>query len=110
MTELRQRQPREKDAAFLTFVRLRPCCACGWPPKSEAAHLRGAYPERGKRETGMGEKPDDKWSVPLCKGCHREDQYALHRTSERAFFEKEDINPFAVASDLYAEFQRERRR
>ena len=24
----------------------------------------------GKRESGKGEKPDDRWAVPLCAGCH----------------------------------------
>jgi hypothetical protein len=101
---LRQRQPRETDDAFLAFVRLQPCIACGAPPKSQAAHIRAACPERGKRETGHSEKSSDRWCVPLCAGCHLDGPEALHRVAERPFFARLGIDPFAVAAELYAKF------
>lgn len=103
MTELRQRQPRIADKPFLDFVRRQKCCVCGrWP--AEAAHVRMACPERGKRETGKGERPSDRWAVPLCSGCHREDRDAQHGGGERRFWERVGADPFAVAERLYAEF------
>lgn len=104
MTELRQRQPRVEDKAFLAFVRRRRCCGCGeWPPV-QAAHLRGACPERDKRQTGKGEKSSDRWTVPLCARCHLDAPDSLHRTSEETFFRRIGIDPFAMADALYAEF------
>ena len=105
MTELRQRQPRERDDKFLAFLRLQPCCVCSRPAPSEAAHIRMADPLRGKRETGKGEKPSDRYAVPLCgpiigaaKGCHREQ----HSMDEMAFWKMHEINPFVVADSYYA--------
>jgi hypothetical protein len=103
---LRQRQPRVENKAFLAFVREHPCCACGvWPP-SQAAHLRRACPERGKRHTGGGERPDDCWSVPLCAMCHLDGPLSVHRTSEERFFARFGLDPFQIAADLYDEFCR----
>jgi hypothetical protein len=103
MPELRQREPRVEDRAFLAFLRGQRCCACSAPPRVEAAHIRGACPARGKRETGQ-EKPSDRWAVPLCADCHRNGMYALHRTSERWFFDNAGIDPFAAAAAFYDEF------
>jgi hypothetical protein len=102
--EPRQREPRIEERTFLAFLRTQRCCACSAPPPVEAAHLRGACPARGKRETGAGEKPSDRWAVPLCADCHRNGTYALHRFSEAWFFDNAGIDPFAVAIKLHAEF------
>jgi hypothetical protein len=101
---LRQREPRVEERAFLAFLRGQRCCACSAPPRVEAAHLRGACPARGKRETGAGEKPSDRWAVPLCADCHRNGTYALHRVSEAWFFDNAGVDPFAAAVALHAEF------
>lgn len=102
---LRQREPRQEDKAFLAFVRTQPCCGCGqWPPV-QAAHLRRACPERGKRETGGGETASDRWAVPLCTRCHLDAPDSLHRTSEKGFFRRIGVDPFALAAALYAEFE-----
>lgn len=106
-SSLRQRQPREKNRAFLAFLRQQRCCACSAPPPVEAAHIRAPCPERSKRETGTGEKSSDRWAVPLCSDCHRNGMYALHRVSEGWFFDNAGIDPFQVAADLYAEFNGE---
>lgn len=105
---LRQRQPRIENAAFLAFVREHRCCACGRESHSQAAHIRMASIEYGKRETGLGEKPDDRWSVPLCVRCHLDDKHAQHHVGERKFWARLDINPFIVARNLYRRFQKRR--
>jgi len=101
---LRQRQPRVEDPDFLDFLRGRRCCSCGAPPRVQAAHLRAACPDRGKRETGMQEKPDDRWAVPLCSSCHLDGPQALHRVGEERFFSRLAIDPFGLAERLYGEF------
>jgi hypothetical protein len=50
----------------------------------------------------MGKKPPDRWAVPLCGDCHREDPIALHRVGEELFFHRLGINPLLVASQLRA--------
>lgn len=104
---LRQRQPRIKDAAFLKFVRQQPCVACGHHPPNHAAHIRMGSLAYDKRPTGAGEKPSDRWAVPLCARCHLGEQ---HRTGERMFWEAHRIDPFAVAKKLFAQFERIRKR
>jgi hypothetical protein len=106
MTELRQRQPRVEDKAFLAFVRRQPCCVCGAFPPVQAAHLRQACPERGKRATGLGERPDDRWVVGLCAPCHLDGPGALHKVGEEKFWCRAGIDPFEIAATLYAEFRR----
>lgn len=105
MTELRQRAPRVEDPDFLAFVRTQRCCRCGAPPKSQAMHIRGASAAHGKRETGKGEKPDDRWALPGCSSCHLDAPDALHRVGEGRFFAAAGIDAFAAAIDLYARFQ-----
>lgn len=104
-----QRQPRRRDERYLIFVRTQPCCVCWRPAPSDAAHIRMASTVYGKRSTGMAEKPDDKWAVPLCKptlvartpsaGCH----ILQHSMNESAFWRSRGINPFEIAKRLYAE-------
>lgn len=88
---------RIEDRKHLAFVRTLPCLATGaWGP-SEAAHLRGASPLHGKGTTGMGTKPDDRWTVPMCHSAHMRQ----HTMNEAAFWEGLGINPFSVASLIY---------
>ena len=74
MTELRQRELRERCEAYLAHIRTLPCLICG--RKSEAAHIRMACIEIGKDHTGGGRKPSDKWTLSLCRFHHLE-QHAL---------------------------------
>lgn len=95
-----QRQPRIKDPAYLAFIRKQPCCVCGKPAPSHAAHVRAGYPEAGWRATGMGEKPDDRRTLPLCAADHLDGPYAQHRTNERAWWEAQGIYPPGLAKRL----------
>lgn len=106
MIELRQRNPRKADVGFLNFVRGKPCCTCySSSSRSQAAHIRMACPECGKRDTGFGERPDDCWSVPLCRECHLDGPSALHKVGEKKFWKRIGLDPFEIAVKLYAEYQ-----
>lgn len=107
---LRQREPRVECPAFLAFVRRRQCCACGAPAPSQAAHVRFGNPAIGKRNSGIGEKPSDCWAVPLCADCHLDSPEAQHQIGERAFWARIGIDPFALATRLYAQFERRQNR
>lgn len=89
------------DQAFLANVRTLPCLKCGNDP-SEAAHVRFASAAFGKA-SALGRKPDDRFAVPLCAGCHRLDRDAQHNRSERLFWDALGINPLIVAERLYAQ-------
>ena len=92
MSELRQREPREKDKKHLDWIRQQPCCICG-RIDTEAAHIRTASLAHGKQHTGMAEKPSDKWTLPLCNYHHREQ----HGMNELAFWKAYNIDPFMLA-------------
>lgn len=94
-----QRQPRMVDVGYLKWLRLLPCCVCGGTP-SDAAHIRFAAKAFGKRYTGMAEKPDDKWAVPLCRKCHTEQ----HSLNEEVFWLRKSMNPLMRAMWLYKKY------
>jgi hypothetical protein len=94
---VRQRQPRIEDPAYLAHVRTLPCLICG-SPWTEAAHIRAASLPHGKRYTGKAEKPSDCWAVPLCSHHHREQ----HSTNELAWWVSYGLDPFVIAIELYA--------
>lgn len=94
---LAQRDPRQRDESFLAFVRKQPCCVCGKPAPSDAAHIRAANPMLGKRYCGKGEKPHDRFCTPLCREHHAQQ----HSMAEMAFWEMVMLNPFKIAHDLY---------
>jgi hypothetical protein len=86
----------DSDPVYLEMIRQMPCLGCNDQP-SEAAHVRmqsGAHNKHG----GMGKKPHDKFALPLCSDCHREQ----HRIGERAFWSIVGIHPLFVCERLYA--------
>lgn len=106
---LRQRNPRQKDSAHLAFVRAQPCCVCRSNQHIEAAHIRMACPLRGKEPTGMQEKPDDKWTTPLCAYHHRTGITAQHKMGEEDFWIMVGRDPFGIALSLWTESGGEQR-
>jgi DNA recombination protein Rad52 len=56
---------RLRDKTHLKFVALQPCLICGRQP-SDPHHLRFAQPR------GIGLKVSDEFTVPLCRGHHRQ--------------------------------------
>lgn len=96
-----KRKPREKAEEHLRLIRRLPCLACGTRRDVHAAHLRAAAPRFGKRETGMQEKPSDRWTLPLCERHHISDPDAQHRTEELEFWNRLGIDPFVTAMALW---------
>jgi hypothetical protein len=97
MTELRQREPRQRDERHLNYIRSLPCCICGEDTTVEAAHIRTASLAHGKRWTGKQEKSSDKWALPLCNRHHRE-QHDFG--NELAWWVSKGIDPFMLAISL----------
>lgn len=89
------RAPRQLDGEHLASIRLLPCLKCGTEPAGEAAHVRISAP--GKPAAGMGAKPDDASTVPLCHQHHME-----QHQGELRFWVDLGMNPLRIAAALYA--------
>lgn len=98
---MNQRRPRLLDPVYLAFLRLQPCYVCGSRERVQAAHIRMACPERDKRYCGKGEKPDDRWAVPLCALDHVDGKLSQHKIGERKFWALHQLDPFEIAARLY---------
>lgn len=94
-----RRRVREHNEAHLAFIRRLPCLACGCSSMIQAAHVRFGDPRLGKRRTGMQEKPDDKYTVPLCGDDHADQ----HAHNEQAWWREKGIDPVRVAQSLWTE-------
>ena len=82
---------RLRDKAHLKFVASQPCLICGRQP-SDPHHLRFAQPR------AIGLKVSDQFTVPLCRGHHRQ----LHQAgNEVAWWEDLQINALETARDLW---------
>lgn len=93
----RTKHPRVKEPSHLELIRQLPCVVCLTHPV-EAAHIRAPNFRLGKRETGKGEKPSDRWTLPLCQKHHMEQ----HAMNEMRFYDVKRIDPFATALALWA--------
>lgn len=91
------RSPRERDEAHIAAIRLLPCLKCSTVPCGEAAHVRMSSGAHGKK-SGIGAKPDDCWTLPLCHRCHM----AQHTGGEEKFWFDLGINPILLCVKLYA--------
>lgn len=91
-----RKRPREHDEAHLKFIRTLPCVVTG-ARNVEAAHIRYGDISYHKPTTGMGEKPHDKWTVPLSPAEHRKQ----HSMSEQAYWAEVGINPLDLAIKLW---------
>jgi len=82
---------RLRDKAHLGFVASQPCLVCGRQP-SDPHHLRFAQPR------ALGLKVSDEFTVPLCRGHHRQ----LHQAgNEVAWWEKLKIEPLGIARTFW---------
>jgi len=83
------RRVRDKD--HVKFVAKQPCLICGRTP-ADAHHLRFA------QHRALGRKPSDEFTVPLCRGHHRE----VHRSGdEAAWWTKAEVDPTVSARSLW---------
>ena len=91
-TQLTIAEPKRlRDKAHLKFVASQPCLVCGRQP-SDPHHLRFAQPR------AIGLKVSDEFTVPLCRGHHRQ----LHQTGdEKAWWENLQINALEIARGLW---------
>ena len=82
---------RLRDKAHLRFVASQPCLVCGRQP-SDPHHLRFAQPR------AIGLKVSDEFTVPLCRGHHRQ----LHQAgNEVAWWNALNINVLPIAKGLW---------
>lgn len=92
-----RRRPRIEDRKHLDFIRGLPCVFCLTRRNVEAAHVRMGDPLYGKRQAGMAEKADDRWSLPLCPHHHDEQ----HSMNEAAFWSALQIDPLKLSLALF---------
>jgi hypothetical protein len=105
---IRQRQPRTTDPKYLAWLRKQRCaCGCLKGPPCDAAHLRAGSVEYDKRHVGIGEKPDDRWALPLTHACHMQ-QHDFGNEVEW-WIDVKLKDPFAEAIKHYRRFKREQR-
>lgn len=95
MTDLRQREPRIRDNAYLQDVRSLSCIICLSNVCVDAAHIRYSAP--GKLNAGVGAKPDDCYVLPLCREHHA----LQHSMGERQFWREMGLDPLRIAAQLY---------
>lgn len=88
-----------KRPDHLAFLRTIMCCACGDNTSTEAAHIRMADGRIAKPLTGMQIKPDDKFTLPLCSKCHREQ----HTGSEAEFWKARNTDPVLLSLAIFSE-------
>jgi Rad52/22 family double-strand break repair protein len=82
---------RRRDKAHLRFVASQPCVICGRHP-SDPHHLRFAQPR------ALGVKVSDEFTVPLCRGHHRQ----LHQAgNEVSWWKGLNIDALPVARQLW---------
>ena len=82
---------RLRDKAHLKFVASQPCLVCGRQP-SDPHHLRFAQPR------AIGLKVSDEFTVPLCRGHHRQ----LHQSgNEEDWWKTFKVNALDIARGLW---------
>jgi len=87
-------EPRRfRDKDHVKFVAKQPCLICGRRP-SDGHHLRFA------QHRALGRKVSDEFTVPLCRGHHRE----VHRCGDEAeWWIKANVDPTVSARALWLE-------
>jgi hypothetical protein len=84
---------RVRDREHIRLVAAQPCLVCGRAP-SDPHHLRFA------QSRALSRKVSDEFTVPLCRGHHRE----LHRRGdEEAWWDQLGIDVLAIARTLWLE-------
>ncbi len=82
---------RQRNKIHLRFVAKQPCLVCARQP-CDAHHLRFA------QSRGLGLKVSDEFSVPLCRGHHRE----LHRAGNEAnWWSTKGVDAISAARKLW---------
>ncbi len=79
-----------RDDRYLNAVRAKDCCACGRFGPSQAAHVRIG------NGGGIGLKPSDYFTVPLCAWCHSNQ----HSYGEKTFWKRAGKDPDVIIAGL----------
>lgn len=87
---------RITDEAHLAFIRKLPSVVSG-VYGCDPCHIRSGSALHRKKHTGMGQKPDDAWTLPLT----REEHDKQHGMDELEFWRQHGIDPFDMAMKLY---------
>jgi hypothetical protein len=85
-------EPRRiRDREHVKFVARQPCLVCGRQP-TDAHHLRFT------QDRALGRKVSDEFTVPLCRGHHRE----VHRAGDEAtWWTNTGVDPIVAARTLW---------
>ena len=104
----KQHRGREREPAYLAWLRRQPCRiglvapgTCEGP--IEACHVRYGDIAAGRINAGLQVKPSDRWATSCCAGHHREQ----HATNERAWWSSYGLDGTEVARSQYAAFTAE---
>jgi hypothetical protein len=91
-SQLPYAEPRRiRDRDHVRFVSKQPCLICGRKP-ADPHHMRFT------QQRALGRKVSDEFTVPLCRGHHRE----VHRCADEAsWWEKAGIDPATAARALW---------
>ena len=108
-SELARPEPRRiRDREHVRFVAKQPCLICGRRP-SDPHHLRFA------QHRALGRKVSDEFTIPLCRGHHREaHRWRRSGMVEKGWHRSECLRPRALAADASpsgeaGEYERRRR-
>lgn len=96
----KRRGSKKNEPKHLEYIRDLPCSVCGSVYQVEAAHVRMPSPGHNKPSTAYGQKPADRWTVPLCERCHRTGPDAQHGMRESDWWEGHGIDPCGLATGL----------
>jgi hypothetical protein len=92
-----RKDPRIEEPEHLAFIRELPCCVCGTNVCVDAAHVRMSDARVAKNNPGVGQKPHDRWTVPLCRTHHNEQ----HLGNELWFWKEKGIDVIFLAMALH---------
>lgn len=110
MSELRQREARERDKAYLGWVaqlRCLPClCLHGRLHRGvEVCHIRMSIAEAGWFNSGLAQKPHDRRTFPACPDMHRLGKDSQHHWGdEAAWWKWVGVDPVAFVDALNAAY------
>jgi hypothetical protein len=91
MTRGKPKPNLRSRVAHSAFVRQLSCVACGIAAPSDAAHVRTGT------DGGVGRKPGDRYTVPLCTTSHAKQ----HRIGQLTFWSALRSDPVSVALRLW---------
>lgn len=100
--QIDQRRPRERNSPYLGWIAALPCAVAMAQGRIQhgvhVAHLRVGSVEHGKRATGLGEKPDDRWCLPLSPEMHVNGPKSQHAFGDEVgFWAQYGIDPFELS-------------